>query len=192
MVGGPIPFTVLGPTFFETSIDLRDWNIATDRDFVLEVIYGSGGPNPRLRRDSAQFIARSYLSLASQPTPGRMLYESLGDFYVRAYVSATPGQFPPPQELPSTVRLYINYPNPFNPSTTIRYDLSSDVQARMVVYDMLGRQIITLVDEFQPAGEYSVSWDGKTASGTPASSGYYLYRLTAGDVTTTRIMVLAR
>ena len=192
MTGGPIPFSVVGTGFLETVVDLRDRNIATDSDFVLEIIYGSGSPSPMLRRDSAQFITRSYLSLASQPTAGRVMYESFGDFYVRVYATATAGFIPPQQQIPSSFRLYVNYPNPFNPSTKIRYDLSADVPVRLVVYDVLGREVATLVDEFQTAGEYEAEWNGRGSKSTPASSGYYVYRLTAGSVSLARLMVLAR
>lgn len=191
MTGGPVPVTVSRTGFLETVVDVRQKNIVTDGDFVLEVIYGAGGPNPLLRRDNAQFISRSFLSIASQPTPGRTIYESFGDFYVRVYASPTDGTIPPQQEIPSSFQLYANYPNPFNPATTIRYDLASDVDVRLTVFDIVGREVVTLVDGFQPAGEYFKVWDGTGGSGV-AASGVYFYRLTAGSSVMTRAMVLVR
>ena len=192
MTGGPIPFTVFQTGFFETVVDVRQKNIVTDGDFVVELIYGAGSPNPLLRRDNAQFIPRSFLSIASQPTPGRTIYESFGDFYVRIYASPTDGVIVPPQEIPTSFQLYANYPNPFNPSTTIRYDLSADVEVSLSIYDMLGREVVRLVDVFQPAGEYESTWNGTDAAGIAASSGIYFYRLKAGSSVMTRSMVLVR
>ncbi len=75
--------------------------------------------------------------------------------------------------------LYQNYPNPFNPVTHIRYQLPEAGYVKVVVYDMLGRELKTLVDDFREAGYYAVIWDGRNQFGKTASSGVYLYRLTA-------------
>ena len=192
MTGGPIPFTVSTNGFLETVVDVRHKNMVTDSDFVVEVIYGAGGPDPLLRRDNAQFIARSFLSIASQPTAGRTIYQSFGDFYVRVYASPTDGNIPPQQEIPSSFQLYANFPNPFNPTTTIRYDLSADVDVRLAVYDIVGRRVVTLVEEFQAAAKYSEVWDGRDTAGLAVASGVYFYRLTAGSTVMTRAMVLVR
>lgn len=81
-----------------------------------------------------------------------------------------------------------NYPNPFNPSTIIGYQLSENSRVRLKVFDMLGREIASLVNgEFQPAGNYRVIFDG-----SGLSSGVYLYRLTIGSRTYTRRMILAK
>ncbi|MFQ5799398.1 MAG: FlgD immunoglobulin-like domain containing protein, partial [Bacteroidota bacterium] len=75
--------------------------------------------------------------------------------------------------------LYQNYPNPFNPATHIRYQLPEADYVKLVVYDMLGRELKTLVDDFREEGYYTVIWDGTNQFGKTASSGVYLYRLTA-------------
>jgi hypothetical protein len=84
-------------------------------------------------------------------------------------------------------RLLQNYPNPFNPSTAISYQLSVVSFVRLGVYDALGRELTTLVNDTQPAGSYVVHWDA-----TSHPSGVYYYRIIAGSVTQTRKMVLAR
>jgi subtilisin family serine protease len=97
-------------------------------------------------------------------------------------------------ELPTPARYALepNRPNPFNPVTTIAYDLQSAGRSRLIVYDVSGAQVRTLVDASQPAGSYSVTWDGRDDSGRPAASGVYFYRLTSGTFAQTRKMVLLK
>lgn len=89
-------------------------------------------------------------------------------------------------------RLYQNYPNPFNPTTTIEYHLPTAAPVKLAVYDMTGREIITLVNERQLPGEYAVQWDGINHSGQSASSGVYFARLEAGRFSAARKMILLR
>jgi subtilase family serine protease len=92
--------------------------------------------------------------------------------------------------VPSSVILEQNFPNPFNPITTIRYGLPKDGQARLTLYDVSGRSIIVLVDGRESAGYHTVVWRGEDAGGRPVASGVYFYRLEAGDFVATRKMVL--
>jgi hypothetical protein len=77
-----------------------------------------------------------------------------------------------------TFNLLQNYPNPFNPNTKITYQLENEDKVKLTVYDVLGREIITLVDESQKSGEHSVNWNGKNNSGEEVNSGIYFYKLT--------------
>ena len=79
--------------------------------------------------------------------------------------------------VPATTALLENYPDPFNPSTTIRYALSEDAHVTLKVYNMLGQLVATLVDEPQTVGYGSVVWNGRNESGANASSGVYMYRM---------------
>ncbi len=87
-------------------------------------------------------------------------------------------------DLPPATRLAGVQPNPFNPSTTIRFELAKAGPARVRVYDLSGRLVRTLVDEARPAGAQAVAWDGLDGQGRPAASGVYLVRLEAGGVVT--------
>ena len=78
---------------------------------------------------------------------------------------------------PSQAFLRQNYPNPFNPTTAIRYEISVAAQVELTVYDILGREVITLVRARQPAGAHSIQWHGRDAAGREVSSGVYIYRL---------------
>jgi len=79
--------------------------------------------------------------------------------------------------LPQTSALYPNYPNPFNPSTAIRYDLSTAGRVRLGVYDLTGQRIRQLLDSHQPAGNYQLEWNGANTAGNTVASGVYLLRL---------------
>jgi hypothetical protein len=87
----------------------------------------------------------------------------------------------------STFQLLQNYPNPFNPSTVIRYTLSVHSQVSLKVYNLLGQEVATLVNEEQAAGSYATTFD---ASGL--SSGLYFYRLTTPEKSLARKMVILR
>ncbi len=96
------------------------------------------------------------------------------------------------RELPREFALLQNYPNPFNPATTIVYTLPEASQVVLSIYDVLGREIKTLVNNTLPAGRYQVTWDGTDQGGRPVSSGIYIYRLRAGHFTKTMKMLLTR
>ncbi len=83
-----------------------------------------------------------------------------------------------------------NYPNPFNPQTTISYDLKDTARVRLSVYNVKGQLVRSLVNTDQAAGRYRVVFDGRDDRGNPLSSGIYLYRYTAGRYSSTRKMIL--
>jgi hypothetical protein len=88
--------------------------------------------------------------------------------------------------------LHEAYPNPFNPVTVISFDLPARARVRLSVYDVAGREVRVLADEILDAGTKRFVWDGRNARGEEVSSGVYFYRLTAGDRTATKKMVLIR
>jgi hypothetical protein len=90
-------------------------------------------------------------------------------------------------KIPESFVLCQNHPNPFNPTTTIEYGLLQASQVSIDIYDLLGRKVMSLVNDYQQAGFHHVVWD---ASNAP--SGIYLYKITAGDLTTTRKMLLLK
>lgn len=94
--------------------------------------------------------------------------------------------------IPGVLELRDNYPNPFNPTTTIGFDMPRQQRVLLEVYDIRGRMVSRLVNETRPAGFYSVIWNGTDDSGTPLASGVYYYRLVAGDMTQKKQMVLLK
>ena len=85
-----------------------------------------------------------------------------------------------------------NYPNPFNPVTTLRYDLPEDAMVNITIYDMMGRVVKTMVNSQQNAGFKSVRWNATNDAGSPVSAGLYLYMIQAGDFRQTKKMVLLK
>jgi len=94
--------------------------------------------------------------------------------------------------VPATFTLHQNFPNPFNPITTLRYDLPSNSLVTLSIYDMLGREVAQLVNIAQQAGFKSVQWDGSDSMGKPVSAGVYLYQIQAGEFVQTKKMVLLK
>ena len=98
------------------------------------------------------------------------------------------------EALPRDFRLVQNYPNPFNAATTIRYQLPAGGMqpTTLRIYNLLGQQVRTLVDDHQGPGQYQAVWDGRDRSGRSVSSAVYFVRLTHGECSQTRKMVLLR
>lgn len=95
-----------------------------------------------------------------------------------------------PRPLPST--LYQNFPNPFNPTTTIPYDVAARASVRLSVYNARGQLVRTLVDAIERPGHKEVTWDGRDDHGQAVASGVYAARIRIGDFTATRKMVLVK
>ena len=94
--------------------------------------------------------------------------------------------------IPQVTALLPNFPNPFNPMTTISFDLSESRIVRLVIYNLDGRQIATLINEQMVAGHHEITWTGKDDYGHDVASGSYIYRIEAGEYSATRRMVLIR
>jgi hypothetical protein len=94
--------------------------------------------------------------------------------------------------LPDKFAVFQNYPNPFNPTTIIQYALPEQQFVQVVIFDMLGKEIKTLVSDIENAGIKSVTWDGTNSDGKYLSGGIYFYRVTMGQHTETRRMLLLK
>lgn len=147
------------------------------------------GSAPALQQDSYAVLLNlpstpnTYIVVAHTAVPGR-------------YFVSTP--FPEPTSdaavVPApTARLYPNLPNPFNPTTTIRYFVPGNgAQTRLQVFDVAGRLVATLADGFVEGGEHRLVWSSEGSDGRPLASGVYLCRLQSGGFSTTRRMALLR
>ena len=94
--------------------------------------------------------------------------------------------------IPLQFRVKQNYPNPFNPTTEIRYQLPENSEVRIAVFDILGRRVKTLVNRFQSAGYYSVTWDGKNESNQSVGSGNYFYIVQTNQHYAVKKMILLK
>ncbi len=180
-------------------IDLRSFGIDAGTDFAVAFPYvGTSSTYPRVMvvdepyTSGDVFHSYTYYTEATsdnwyilndQSSPGNAFAYS-----IRAYVSFGANAVREPAELlPMATRLEQNYPNPFNPKTVVSSQLSVASHVRLVVYDMLGREVAVLVDGQRAAGSYQDSFD---ASGL--ASGVYICRLMAGSFVASRQMVLLK
>ncbi|MBT3250814.1 MAG: T9SS type A sorting domain-containing protein [Candidatus Marinimicrobia bacterium] len=95
-------------------------------------------------------------------------------------------------EIPASYSLHQNFPNPFNPTTNIKFLVPVSGTVKLAVYDILGQEINSLLNEYVTAGEYNLTWNGQNADGVKVPSGIYLYRLTGENVNMTRKMILMK
>lgn len=140
--------------------------------------------------ESAFFVFNEYAGPVGTPGTGSngaedgRWYTKLGWFRLKTAS--------PVGDTPAAARLAQNIPNPFNPSTTIRFSLAARGHATLAVFDAGGRWVRTLLDEDRAAGEHAVQWDGRDAGGKSVASGVYFYRLTSGAVIESKKMVLLK
>jgi hypothetical protein len=95
-------------------------------------------------------------------------------------------------QIPEGYELFANYPNPFNPTTNIKYALADKGFVKLSVYNMLGQKVATLVNELQESGIYSATWNGRADDGNSVSSGIYIYKLDAGNFSISKKMMLVK
>jgi hypothetical protein len=96
------------------------------------------------------------------------------------------------EEIPVEYTLFQNYPNPFNPSTTIQFDLPEDSRVSITIYDVLGREVMKLVDGEMEAGRYRQPWEGQNRHGSSVASGVYFIRIDARSVVSERKLITIR
>jgi hypothetical protein len=93
---------------------------------------------------------------------------------------------------PTRYALFQNYPNPFNATTTLHYDVPEISQVTLTIYDILGREVITLVNEEQHYGYKRIDWNGRDVNGSLVAPGVYFYQAKMGPLTETKKMVLLK
>lgn len=134
----------------------------------------------------------SWLSTTFPHISGTMTKILAGIFYESAYTDTTGEMKKDLSTIPMEFGLESNFPNPFNPTTTLRYALKEDVRVSLKVYNLLGQEVRNLVNEYQSAGFKNVLWDGKNNQGKQVPSGVYIYRLEAGSFKMSKKMNLIK
>ena len=169
------------------------YQMASSGEMFLKLFYQFLFENPQCRIGDAFIAAKQkkawqdyskYYTLLGDPTlknPVPVLASTESESMTLAEM-VTPGSF----------ALLHNYPNPFNNSTRIPLELSETKHVTLKVYDVLGREICTLIDGELPSGIHQIFWNGDNAAGMPVTSGIYVYHLEAGDFTGRGKMVVAR
>lgn len=112
--------------------------------------------------------------------------------YVNGSLYPTEVKDPPPEIIPEVFHLYSNYPNPFNTSTAIRYDLPEMSFVSLEIYNLLGQKIRTLANSVQYPGQYQISWDGRDDNGNLMSTGIYLCQLQVGSQKTVQYIAFIK
>ena len=119
--------------------------------------------------------------------------DGISSYYGPSIVTiGDPNQEPRPPEVSMVTKLLNAYPNPFNPNTNIRYSLKDAGKVRIDIYNMKGQVIQTLTAEHNIPGFYQLAWNGCDANGKPVASGIYMYRMTSGNYSSAKKMVLAK
>lgn len=116
----------------------------------------------------------------------------LDDLRLARVVTGVQDEEPLVQGLPIQFHLFQNYPNPFNPRTNITYQLAEGNHVHLRIFNVTGQTVRGLVDENQPAGTYSVRWDGRDDHGLPVASGVYFCHLQTGRFSKSCKMTLMR
>ncbi|HPG40303.1 MAG TPA: T9SS type A sorting domain-containing protein [bacterium] len=180
-----------------------NWQTASETDnlgFILERAAGNGAwqpiasykTNPALKGQGNASTTNTYSFTDNTVVAGSEYRYRLGDVNVAGTVTMHSPIYVTTTALPQSTVMLNAYPNPFNPETTIKYTLHKDAQVTITVYDLLGRQVKTLVDENQVAGAYHVIWNGTDAAGSQAASGAYLVRMETAEVTQTQKVLLLK
>jgi hypothetical protein len=171
----------------------RDWLSLEDRDaevFVSASLTTSVAELIRLAEDARV--------LCVDPGPLHLLddYKNAGmilnqDIYLD-YGSYATAKLDEDDVRPESFALKQNYPNPFNPQTEISYSLEEESEVSLVIYNVVGQKVITLVEEKQQAGNHTIRFDGLDQDGREVASGMYFYRLTVDGVSKSRKMILMK
>ncbi len=195
---GSFPAPVLADIDEDGDLDL----IVGERDGNVNLVHNTGtATDPSFELATSNF-AGAQIALLSTPALTDIDKDGDLDLFVgeeqgqlsfyRNLGSPTSVSSPETELSPETFIVSQNFPNPFNPTTTIQYQLPKSTQVRLVIYNLVGQKVTTLVSQKHSAGIYSVQWDGKDDSGNSLASGTYFYKLQADNVTELRRMSLIR
>ncbi len=193
--GGIVQFVINGDatnntwTQFDFNIDNSSMKVGKWNKIIMDLysLVNSGKVNPS---KPAQFVVQIYYP-ETVTWKGSVLFDSLEFLGIKRN-----GQLPPKplvgvenndNAVVKEFKLYNNYPNPFNPSTNIKYDLPKETFVVLKVYDILGRELATLVNEKQNSGRYNIRFDASNLA-----SGIYVYRIIAGDFVQVHKMILLK
>lgn len=170
-----------------------DWTLSEIDDGVKFIVSRASGASMVFDEITSGGITREDLSFSFIDTgcePGMIYYyriDLLSDSGRMLLFETGPVETPP-----AALTLYQNHPNPFNPSTTIRYHVTERCRVALEIYNVSGDLVARLYDGYREKGIYTASWNGCDGKGIQMSSGVYLYRLRAGKETLSRKMILLR
>jgi len=172
-----------------------DWDDAAEPDFQYHRIYRSTAPG--FIPAPENLVHETASSVWTDPLPEPMNYyykvttlDYAGNESEAAVIQDVSGVGD--SVVPIRTTLLAAYPNPFNPSTKLSFELASPAHARLSIFDAAGRLVTTLVNDQRGAGRHEIVWNGQNVAGQSVASGVYLYRFEAGDVVQTKRMMLLK
>ncbi|MFQ5607018.1 MAG: T9SS type A sorting domain-containing protein, partial [Candidatus Zixiibacteriota bacterium] len=168
--------------------------LAPDSSSIAKAFFtiSAGAPNGVIPVDTASFLSLVPLRVTTSVAAGDFTFTPLfgpGEITVDITTDVDDGGGP---LLPLEFGLDQNFPNPFNPTTTIRFSLARSAHARLTVFNMLGQSVSDLVDRRLEAGEHSITFDASRGANLTLASGVYFYRLEVSGRTLTRKMALVK
>ena len=184
---------VYNDTYSETNKDAARVKLQAGKEMGLSVAYCDNdglNENPKVRDNMFGSV--------SEPSPGNLHWMNADYFGKAVLVSESGTEIKKSENIPVEYELMQNYPNPFNPETVISYRISSNSQVTLKVFDLLGREVSTLVDEYQNPGIYSVSFNASHLDSFISAgrqnreiiAGVYFYTLRVGNFVSTKKMLL--
>ncbi len=173
-----------------------NWSKPVDKDFQYFEIYRDSVSNINLSQTKPIAFATSNTYSDTKVFTGKTYYYWIAavDFSgnqssISSPINITITDVAQENLIPKNYALLQNYPNPFNPTTIISYDLPKSSAVKLVVFDILGREVATLVNDFQSAGSHKAEWNGKNDNGIDLTSGIYFYSLEAGSFKSVKKMI---
>ncbi|MBI4417374.1 MAG: right-handed parallel beta-helix repeat-containing protein [Ignavibacteriales bacterium] len=202
----PYPFALVSPALnatIGTSSPRFIWrrSVDPDGDAVEYILHYSSSATFETFTAVEAIPDTSYLTPANTLSPNTTYYwrvvasdtrEGFATSDVHTFSTGLVLSVENPEALPTTYAIHQNFPNPFNPETTIRYQVPEATTVSLKVFDLLGREVATLVNDEKTAGFYTVTWSGRNLTGQQVASGVYFFRIEAGTFVETRRMLLVR
>jgi hypothetical protein len=181
----------LAPTGFVNNAGMLSWEPSAATDFDYFTVYGANS------NDFGSAVVVGYTVSETMDitlSPYAMFFVTATDESGNEGPSASLDSLSGTGGTPTAYVLSLsNYPNPFNPSTTIKYTLASTGAVTIEVYNVRGAHIETLIDdETRAAGAYNIEWSGRDNNGAAVATGVYFARITNGDAMRTRKMILVK
>ena len=190
-VPGPVPV-------FITSFDARPTEVGVNLSWDILADEGIDGFKIYRREGSADelLVNRELLAASQRQFVDADVIPGVTYYYTLTVVETDHGETRSAPVMGKTrlapVSLWQNHPNPFNPTTTIRFRLPQDARVTLTIFDARGKRVATLVDDIMAADTHEELWDGRDGAGERVGSGIYFYRLQVGETVLTKKMVLLK
>jgi len=158
-----------------------DFQISSSSNFLV-LVFSQNTSNTYANAQNLQYAMTYYWRVCAKNTAGNSAWSEIRSFMTYALTNVDNGN-----NVPIKFNLEQNYPNPFNPATTIKYQVANVTDVKLAIYNILGEEVVILVNEEKPIGRYEVQFDA-----SKLSSGIYIYKFQAGNFSATMKMILMK